>query len=102
MSRFAELLDADRRLVILRSLHEDPGYDLNEYVLQSVLEALGHTVSMDRVRSDLAWLEEQGLVSVRDVAGVKVAKLTARGSDVATGRAVVPGVKRPAPGDGGL
>jgi len=95
--KFSELVNADRRLVILRALEEDLGYDLNEYVLQSVLEALGHSVSLDRLRSDLAWLEEQGLVSLRDVVGVKVAKLTARGSDVATGRATVPGVKRPRP-----
>jgi len=97
MVKFADLVDADRRLVILRALEEDPGYDLNEYVLQSVLEALGHTVSRDRLRADLAWLEEQGLVTVDEVAGVKVAKLTGRGSDVAAGRAVVPGVKRPRP-----
>lgn len=97
MVKFAELLDADRRLVILRALEEDPGYDLNEYVLRSVLEALGHTVSRDRLGADLAWLEEQGLVVVDDVAGVKVARLTGRGSDAATGRAVVPGVKRPGP-----
>jgi len=102
MSGFQKLLDADRRLVILRALQEDSGYDLNEYVLQSILEALGHTVSRDRLRADLAWLEEQGLISLSDVAGVKVAKLTSRGSDVAAGRTTVPGVKRPRPGDGGL
>ena len=95
---FADLLASDMRLVILRCLNEDPGYDLNESMLQTMLEALGHNVSRDRVRTELAWLAEQGLVTVADVVGIQVATLTARGSDTATGRATVPGVKRPRPG----
>ena len=98
MSSFSELLDADRRIVILRCLSEDPGYDLNESVLQSMLEAIGHNVSRDRIRTDFQWLEEQGLVRLREVVNVQVASLTPRGADVATGKVVVPGVKRPRPG----
>jgi ribosomal protein L12E/L44/L45/RPP1/RPP2 len=94
---YAELITEDIRLVILRALEEDAGYDLNESVLQSVLQALGHSVSRDRVRVELAWLSEQGMVQVKDVVGVQVATLTARGADVATGQATVPGVKRPRP-----
>ena len=98
MSTFADLVTADIRLVILRCLNEDPGYDLNESMLQSMLEAMGHNVSRDRVRTELAWLAEQGLVTVTVVMSVQVATLTQRGADVATGRATVPGVKRPRPG----
>jgi hypothetical protein len=57
----------------------------------------GHTASLDQVRTDLAWLAEQGLVSSRTTADVTIATLTARGVDVATGRAVQPGVKKPMP-----
>ena len=95
---FAELVTSDIRLVILRCLNEDPGYGSNEAMLQAMLEALGHTVSRDRVRTELAWLAEQGLVTVTAVVGVQVATLTGRGGDAATGRATVPGVKRPRPG----
>jgi len=98
MNAFGELVDADRRLVILRCLNEDPGYNLNESVLQSMLEALGHNVSRDRIRTDLAWLKEQGLVTLDVVVSVQVATITGRGADVATGRVIVPGVKRPRPG----
>jgi Fe2+ or Zn2+ uptake regulation protein len=98
MSTFADLIASDIRLVILRCLNEDPGYDLNESMLQAMLEALGHNVSRDRVRTELAWLAEQGLVTVTVVMNVQVATLTQRGADVATGRATVPGVKRPRPG----
>jgi ribosomal protein L12E/L44/L45/RPP1/RPP2 len=96
---FKDLLKEDSRLVILRSLNEDAGFDLNESVLQSVLAALGHNMSRDKIRTELAWLQEQGLISLHTVVGVQVATLSARGADVATGAATVPGVKRPRPRD---
>jgi DNA-binding GntR family transcriptional regulator len=97
--KFSELMDADQRLVILRMLAEDGDYSHNEFVLQDALALMGHHISRDKLRTHLAWLEEQGLVRIEDVSGVKVAKLTARGADTAAGRAVVPGVKRPGPED---
>lgn len=94
---YAELIAADIRLVILRALAEDTGYSHNESVLQSVLEVFGHSISRDRIRTELNWLAEQGLVTLRDAAGYLVATLTGRGADVAAGRVTVPGVKRPRP-----
>lgn len=95
MNDFANHLAQDRRLVILRVLLESAGYTANEYLLHSMVERLGHVVSADRIRTDLSWLKEQDLLAVDDVAGVFIAKLLARGEDVARGRTVVPGVKRP-------
>ena len=97
MNEFARLKQADRRLVILRTMAEDPAYGVNEYVLRRVLETMKHSVSADLLRTDLLWLEEQGLVGTEDVAGTMVARLTARGLDVARGVTVVPGVQRPMP-----
>ncbi len=97
MGNFFEFVTADRRLTILKTLQEDPGYSQNIYVLQTCLAALGHETSLDLLKTDLAWLKEQGLVRLDLVAGVMVAKLTTRGDDVASGRTVVPGVKRPSP-----
>jgi DNA-binding GntR family transcriptional regulator len=94
---FADHVAADARLCILQSLEADPGYDLNEHVLAAALDALGHSLSRDRLRGELAWLEEQGLATVTDVSGVHVARLTARGADAALGRARIPGVARPRP-----
>jgi Fe2+ or Zn2+ uptake regulation protein len=96
---FAEVVTADIRLVMLRALAEDTGYSHNESVLQSVLEVFGHGISRDRIRTELSWLAEQGLVTLRDAAGYLVATLTGRGGDVAAGRVTVPGVKRPRPRD---
>ncbi|MEZ5648640.1 MAG: ArsR family transcriptional regulator [Alphaproteobacteria bacterium] len=98
MNTFAIALQEDRRLVILRFLEGAAKYALNDSLLQTALETLGHIVSRDTVRSDIAWLAEQGLVTVdHSLIEVHVARLTARGKDVATGRADVPGVKRPGP-----
>jgi len=96
---FSDLKTQDQRLVILRLLEQDKCYTLNDSMLQDYLGALGHKCSRDCVKSHLAWLQEQNLVTVNDVLGVMVATLTSRGVDVATGCAVVPGVKRPRPRD---
>lgn len=99
MNSFERLMNEDRRLVILRVLTEDPGYRANAYVLRPALEAMGHTVSLDKLEGDLAWLAEQNLLSIERATHITVAILTQRGADVALGRASVPGVKRPEPCD---
>jgi hypothetical protein len=88
----------DLRLVLLRILAETVGYEANSSILALAVEPFGHHVSRDQVHTELAWLAEQNLVSIRQVATVQVAELTPRGMDVAHGKAVVPGVKRPGPG----
>lgn len=95
---FAQLHTENRRCAFLRFLNEDPDYSMNTSILQTALAHIGHGVSRDTVNGDAAWLEEQGLVSCEDLGGIIVVKLTQRGADVAAGRAVVPGVKRPGPG----
>ncbi|TQL73074.1 ArsR family transcriptional regulator [Delftia sp. HK171] len=92
---FQDFLRQDVRLVLLRVLTEMPAYRSNSSVLTSALERFGHAVTRDQVKSELTWLSEQGLVVLTDLGGVSVATLTERGQDVATGRVVVPGVKRP-------
>ncbi len=92
---FSTHLTEDRRLVVLRVLAESSGYTANEYILKQMLEQFGHVVSSDRVRTDLAWMHEQQLLTVSQVADVHIARITARGQDVAAARTVVPRVKRP-------
>ncbi len=95
---FAQFEQEDRRLVILRLLAEDSDYRANSSILQRGIELYGHTVSRDRLHTDLVWLAEQDLVKVDEMNSVLVVTLTQRGLDVANGRAQVPGVKRPGPG----
>jgi len=95
MAGYHQQLAEDRRLSILLLLEASPGGSANEMLLHQVLPDFGHNASLDQVGVDLAWLAEQGLVTVRDLHDLKVASILARGADVAAGRAVVPGVKRP-------
>lgn len=95
---FEQLITENQRLSILRALSEDCDYEHNESVLQSILAEFGLTCGRDKVRGLISWLKEQELVTVRDVSGIMVARVTQRGADVANGASIVPGVKRPGPG----
>lgn len=87
----------DRRLRILQWLWESPGYTANQVVLADLLAHVGHLVSEDKIRADLAWLAELSLIDLLGTNALFVARLNDRGADVATGRAIVPGVSRAAP-----
>lgn len=92
---FKDFLREDIRLVILRTLEELPMYRSNSSTLYVALDRYGHSCSRDTIKTELYWLQEQGLVTLEDVETVLVATLTERGHDVALGRTRVPGVKRP-------
>lgn len=88
----------DRRLSLLLMLAETPGYSANAFLLRDAIDSIyGHSASVDLVRTDIVWLTEQQLVTSRSTGDVMLATLTARGADVAAGRAHVPGVKKPMP-----
>jgi Fe2+ or Zn2+ uptake regulation protein len=91
---YADYLRLDMRLQLLRVLAEMPGERSNSSILADMLERFGHTASRDQVKTELGWLAEQGLLALEDAGSVRVATLAERGKDVATGRAVVSGVKR--------
>lgn len=95
---YAEHMQQNRRLVILRTLNELPGYQSNSSVLYTLVTGWGHNTTRDQLRTDITWLGEQGLLKTKvlgEEGSVLLATLTERGQDVATGRATVPGVKRP-------
>lgn len=85
------------RITILRLLFEDPNYTLNDSMITDLTEEYGFTPSRDKVRTELAWLKEQDLVSFEPDPNIVIAALTERGADVAQGRVTVPGIKRPSP-----
>ena len=95
---FQTTLTEDRRLSLLLVLEQTPGYSANAFLLRDAIgQIYGHNASLVQVRGDIAWLAEQELVTSRTVGDVTLATLTARGVDAATGRANVPGVKKPMP-----
>lgn len=101
MSAYREHFAEHLRLTVLRLLAELPSYSANSSVITDAAHELGLVATRDIIRTELAWLAEQGLVTTREPApGLVVATATERGLEVAAGRARVPGVQRPAPGRG--
>ena len=86
-----------RRLAIIGILAEAPSSGLNDAILHVSLADIGEPCARDQVRSELAWLKEQGLVAIEAAERFMIASLTERGEDVAKGRATHPGVTRPLP-----
>ncbi|OIO75438.1 MAG: hypothetical protein COS35_06560 [Zetaproteobacteria bacterium CG02_land_8_20_14_3_00_50_9] len=95
----AEHKREDRRLLILKALASENDYAISDMVIRSMLREYGHSESADTIRTDIAWLDEQGLVTSERVGVATVAIITDRGLDVANGHSIVPGVRRPRPGE---
>lgn len=97
---FANYETEHLRLAVLQALQQVAGYETNETLLRRALEAAGHGVSHDKLRTELDWLTEQGLVTQRTNGTLVIAAITPRGEDAALGRARITGVARPRPGGG--
>ncbi len=89
-----QIIAENNRLSLLVALCAMGSYSANDSMLQTVCEQYGNTMSRDQIKTELAWLAEQGLVTCESVGNYVKATLTARGQDVAEGRATAPGVKR--------
>lgn len=96
---FAQHMQAARRLEILRLLSADDDWQASAEVLCGLLPLRGMGCSLDAVKSEIAWLAEQGLVASEGADGWLLVTVTRRGVDVAQGLARVPGVRRPMPGE---
>ncbi len=95
---FSDIVTEDRRLVILRILEESAGYESNNSMVSILAREVGHAeASGDLIRTDFAWLQEQGMVTLEEIVNVQIAKLTQRGLETAQGIITTPGVKRPSP-----
>ena len=94
---YREHLEADLRLSILRLLEAAGAVGLAEPVLRDLLEDDGRRPSRDGLRTQLAWLTEQGLAEATEASDGMAVLPTARGNDVALGRATTPGVRRRTP-----
>lgn len=92
---FKDMVIEDRRYLILKALNAAAGYSAAVGLLQAFLDSFGQKVSSDLLEGDLAWLAEQGLIEIEKPDGVTIAKLKARGADIAEGRSVYPGIRKP-------
>jgi hypothetical protein len=97
MNDFADFRKRDLRLVLLRSLLEQPGFRSNDNVLAHEARVFGLDYSRDAIKAELRWLESIGAVKIVEAGSVLVATITRRGEDHVSGRFVIDGVNRPAP-----
>jgi hypothetical protein len=94
----AKVQDGHVRLAVLRLLDELTAYQANDSVLHQAVNAMGLTCTRDQLRGHLSWLAEARLLTTLEpAAGIMVATLTERGSEVAKGLSLYPGVQRPSP-----
>lgn len=98
MSTFQELMHEDQRYLTLLSLVH-MGFDGNSNMIKTALDAYGHRVSSNELESILSWLSIFQLVELSKIGPFTKAKLTQKGQDVAEGREVVLGVRRPKAGE---
>jgi hypothetical protein len=98
MTAFSDLIEAARRLAILKALAEAPEYTLPEGVAREALKAHGLALSADQMAVSDAWLDDAGLLMRHKVGATALLILTTRGLDAAEGTVQVPGVDRPRPG----
>lgn len=89
---YREAVQHARRLAILLTLYFSEGYVLPRKVLRAQLKNIGFVVGMDLLANELAWLAEMGLLERLEL---DVVRLSERGEDVALGRSIAPGVRRP-------
>lgn len=80
------------RLVLLLLLAEAPGRSATASLLIDGAGDFGLTPTRDQVETALAWLAEQGAVTLTHEDGVTGAAILSRGLDVVAGRADPPGV----------
>lgn len=98
MSDYAEFQRRHWRLAILRHLEGCAGYTANPSILRDVLTGLGFPISHAQMRTECAWLVEQGLIrpAAFDRPYTPI-EATEAGVDVARGLSRHPDIARPEP-----
>jgi Fe2+ or Zn2+ uptake regulation protein len=92
-----DLITENRRLYVLKCLKTSGDYRMSDALLYDLLKRIGIGVSLSVVRGDLAWLEQQSLLSTQKLGDLTIALLRCEGVDVAEGISSVPGIARPKP-----
>lgn len=90
-----EIKNEHQRRSILAALSAMVGFGANHSMVRDTCASFGVEMSNDAIKTQLYWLEEQGLISIKPQGNYLIAELKARGQDVVDGLVFVPGIKRP-------
>ncbi len=94
-----DITNEHQRRSILTALSAMVGFGANHSMIRDTCASFGVEMSNDTVKTQLYWLGEQGLVSVKQQGNYVIAELKSRGQDVVDGLTFVPGIKRARAGD---
>jgi Fe2+ or Zn2+ uptake regulation protein len=94
-----EIKNEHQRRSILKALSAMVGYGANHSMVRDTCASFGVEMSNDTIKTQLYWLDEQGLVSVKVQGNYLLAELKARGQDVVDGLVFIPGIKCPSAGE---
>ena len=86
-----QILREMMRFVMLR-LANGASRNTNSSILSMQLNGAGYSNTRDQVKSEIRWLEQQGLLDVEEVDSVLIVSITERGEDVANGLSKVDGI----------
>ena len=86
-----QILREMMRFVMLR-LVNGASRNTNSSILSMQLNGAGYSNTRDQVKSEIRWLEQQGLLDVEEVESVLIVSITERGEDVANGLSKVDGI----------
>jgi hypothetical protein len=92
-----DIIREDARLIVLRELHAQANYSLNDNLLQQTLENFGIAKTREWVREELSYLAGVGAISKVAIGSVVVATLLPKGVEHVERRYLIEGVKRPSP-----
>lgn len=92
-----DIIREDARLIMLRELHSQSNFALNDSLLQQTLEMFGISRTREWVREEISYLERVGAVSKTAAGSVVVARLLQKGVEHVERRLMIEGVKRPSP-----
>lgn len=95
MSGPREEATKEQRLLILRTLLDEPARQMNDGMIRTALGSYGHRLGTDRIRVLLAWLRDVGCIQVEDLDRIWVATLTPLGVEVVRAQTTMPGIAHP-------
>lgn len=97
MAGYSDIVAADRRLVLLRLLHEQDDGALADSPLHAALRVLGHGVPRNTLKADLEFLAGEQLVLLSHPMGdgFTLVEIAQRGEDVVNRVEKVEGVAVP-------
>lgn len=94
-TNYAQVVDEDIRLIILKELAAMPDGRSNETILAEAVYATGHNKSRAYLRTQLNTLAELGATRNTAVGSIIVAQITEAGVDHCLRRTTIDGIRRP-------